>query len=220
VDPKDQFEKMLSRLSDLLLFGKAHLKIGRGVGQMITSEPAISQVAPTFWGLTINAHLDIAQLLAFKLFDSRAGTLTLSVLLSHAEQNPTIFANTSHARLAAAIQIARTQISSLKKPLTRIAAKRNRLIAHLDQLIVNNPKKLEKAIAVTFSDLNYAFFIAAAVLNEMKVKFQDAMSDFELLYSSDYEMVGQLIVQAKCEQIKRYEAEFGPWDGPRPKNCS
>ena len=64
---------------ELVALGKAHTEIGRGLGRDIGADSAIANVAPVFWGTTMTAHLDTAQLIAFKLFDPRKGTMTVSV---------------------------------------------------------------------------------------------------------------------------------------------
>lgn len=110
-DPKLAFEKTLDALIGLLLAGNAHLKLGRGVAQMITSEPEISHVAPTFWTLTIYAHLDITQLIAFKLFDRRPEAATVERLLALAEKDPWILGNATATQVEAIIRTARYQIA-------------------------------------------------------------------------------------------------------------
>ena len=82
----DLFGKTLSRLTEMVERGVAHIKIGRGLGKMINEDPAIAHVAPAFWGMSMTAHLDAAQLIAFKLFDTRKGTMTVEYLLNRAEE--------------------------------------------------------------------------------------------------------------------------------------
>jgi hypothetical protein len=219
IDPEVEFQKTLDALIHVLLTAKGHLTIGRGVGKMITDEPEISHAGPTFWALTIYAHLDAAQLLAFKLYDKRPETITVGRLLALAEANPQIFRHRTAAQVAASVKIARNQIASMKAPLKRIHAKRNRVIAHLEQTAVHDPAKVEAATRVTFSDLNEVFFFAEGILNELAGAFRDTTASFDLIGGTDYEVVGDWIVRGKCAHLKQYEAEFGRWDGTRPKRC-
>jgi hypothetical protein len=219
LDPKVEFEKTLDALIHVLLTAKGHLTIGRGVGRMITEEPEISHAGPTFWALTIYAHLDTAQLLAFKLYDKRPETITVERLLSLAEANPQIFIHRTAPQVTAIIDTARAQLAILESPLKQIYAKRNRIIAHLEQTTVHDPAKVEAATRVTFSDLNEVFFFAEGILNELAGAFRDTSASFDLIGGTDYETVGRWIVNGKCSHIKQYESEFGLWTGPRPKNC-
>jgi len=41
----------------------------------------------------------------------------------------------------------------------------------------------------------------------------------DLVGQDDYEMVLVLVAKAKCDQIREYEATYGSWKHPRPKNC-
>jgi hypothetical protein len=219
VDPKEEFEKTLDALIQLLLTAKGHLTIGRGVGRMITEEPEISHAGPTFWALTIYAHLDAAQLLAFKLFDKRPETITVARLLSLAEANPQIFVRRNLDQVNAIIETARKQLAMLEAPLKLIHAKRNRVIAHLEQTAVHDPAKVEAATCVTFSDLNEVFFFAEGILNELASAFRDTTASFDLIGGTDYEVVGDWIIRGKCAHLKQYEEEFGRWEGSRPKKC-
>src|SRR5215469_3310836 len=127
----DLFGKTLSRLTEMVVLGVAHVKIGRGLGKMINEDPAIAHVAPAFWGMSMTAHLDAAQLIAFKLFDTRRGTLTVEFLLNRAEELKSSFGNATAGQVEAIIKFARTQVENLHDPLKRIRAKRNRVLAHM-----------------------------------------------------------------------------------------
>jgi hypothetical protein len=43
------FDKALSRPIEMVVLGTAHVKIGRGLGQTLSEDPAIAHVAPVFW---------------------------------------------------------------------------------------------------------------------------------------------------------------------------
>jgi AbiU2 len=219
MDPKVEFEKTLDAVISLLRRAKDHLAVGRGSADMITSEPAISHAAPSFWVLTIYAHFDAALLFAFKLFDTQKRALTIPHLLSLAEKSPGIFQNATVAQVQAIVKSANDQLAGIKDSIESISNRRNRVIAHLESTAVLDPTRLEAETKVTISDLNKAFLFAADILNELSVALRDMTPDFQAIGITDYENLGRLVVDAKCEQIRKYEAEFGPWDGPRPKNC-
>src|SRR6266849_763908 len=129
LDPKDEFAKTLELVVQILLGAKSHLAIGRGIVNMITSEPAISGVAPTFWTLTIYSHFDSAQLSAFKLFDTQPRAVTIPHLLLMAEANPGLFPFANPEQVAAIVKTARFQITNIQDALDAINARRNRVIA-------------------------------------------------------------------------------------------
>lgn len=175
------FEKALKRLMEMVMLGMTHIKIGRGLGQSVSDDPAIAHVAPVFWSMSITAHLDLAQLIAFKLFDLRHGTMTVEYLLDRAEELKTSFPNATAGQVEAVVDIARGQIVSLGDSLKKIRAKRNRVLAHVDPAIVSSPEKVAKQVELTFSDLNLVLNTAGNILNEISVKFRDGWSLYEML---------------------------------------
>jgi len=193
----DLFGKTLSRLTEMVERGVAHIKIGRGLGKMINEDPAIYHVAPAFWGMSMTAHLDAAQLIAFKLFDPRQGTMTVEYLLNRAEELKSSFGNATAEQVEEVIKIARRQVASLHDPLKKIRAKRNRVLAHVDPSIVSSPEKLAKQVELTFSDLNIVFGFGGQILNDVSLAFRGASQVFELFGADDYEMVFSLCM-ANC----------------------
>jgi hypothetical protein len=208
--PKEEFESSLAKLIESVLFGKAHVVIGRGLSAKVMADPVIAHTAPTFWGMTIYAHFDMAQLIAFKLFDEQRNALTIEYLLDRAAEHPEVFPKGTAEQVAAIVGIAREQISNLSIHLIPIRAKRNRIIAHADSTIVRDPERLAKDTQVTFSNLNAIFETAAGALNEISVAYRDVSPLWPLLGDDDFEVAVQLIVDAKHAQVDQYEKEFGP----------
>jgi len=213
------FGKTLDRLVEMVVLGKAHIKIGRGLGQDVGGDPAVASVASTFWGMTMTAHLDVAQLIAFKLFDPRHGTMTVEYLLARAEELKGSFANATAGQVEDMVKTARMRIATISDSLKKIRAKRNRVLAHVDVTIVSNPEKLAKDVELTFSDLNVVLATAGSILNDLAVASRDISPLYDMIGADDYKSAVALIVDAKCAQIRTYEAEFGPWEYLRPKKC-
>jgi hypothetical protein len=213
--PEEFFQKVLARLREDVVIGKAHLRIGQGLGQKLAADPVLAQVARVFWGTTMNAHLDAAQLRAFKLFDSRNGTMTLEYLLTIAEDTGVNF-RAHPERLPELFDTCRAHIASVQGKLEPLRAKRNRIIAHSEPTIVTDPEKLAKLTTVTFADLNDIFSSAGRILNEVTVAYSDAFSDYDLLDVDDYTWALQLIADAKHDFFESYERDFGKPDFARP----
>src|SRR3990172_5786776 len=132
---KEHFEKVLARLLEILVLGKTHLKIGRAIGDTVMTDPAIAHVSPIFWGMTMTAHLDVAQLAAFKLFDKRYGTMTVEYLLKAAEQCADSFPDAKKVELLGIVSDSRAKSATLGVHLKPLNAKRNRILAHIEPTI-------------------------------------------------------------------------------------
>jgi hypothetical protein len=199
--------------------GKTNIKIALGVGNALRGDPALVQVAPVFWYTSATSLTYVAQLIAFKLFDPRNGSLTIEALLGEAEKLKKSFPNATCSQVEAVITIARTQIGNLKVPLKQIREKRNRALAHFDPSVISDPKGFVEKIKVTWSDLNLVLGTAGTVLNDLSVAFRDISPLFDPVGSGDYDNALNLIADAQCSQIRQYEVDFGHWDGLRPKKC-
>jgi hypothetical protein len=213
---KQDFEKGLARLVEILVFANAHLAIGRGVAETVFQDPALNGLAPTFWGITVTAHLDVAQHAAFKLFDKRTGTLTVQSLLDLAFEIPSAFADASEMKTI--VDRARQTISDLQKPLRPLNQKRNRILAHTDPTIIRDPARLAQQCNVTLSELEQVMKAAGTILNNLMVAYSKQSNDMHLLGERDYKDVIQLIVDAKHEQSDDCEKETGKLGYlPRPR---
>src|SRR5713101_5972977 len=103
-------EKVLARLFEVLVLGKTNMKIGRGILHEITSDQTLAHVCRVFWGTTITAHLDAAQMAAFKLFDSRSGSMTVKYALDLANQCSDSFQKATPIQVQSIIDAARAKI--------------------------------------------------------------------------------------------------------------
>jgi hypothetical protein len=214
---REQFAKALEYLKAMVVEGKAHIKIAYGIASAMKADPVIAQVAPTFWGTTIHAHLDRAQLLAYKLFDTQGNAMTVESLLDITEKQEGMFQYAAPDEVREIVKTAREQIEELADPLKPVRAKRNRILAHSDATIVRDPVALEKEVKVTWAGLNRIFTAAGEILNELSRVLNDVTSILEVIGAADYEMVVQLVIDAKHAQVDQYEKDFGePCPFPRP----
>jgi hypothetical protein len=213
---KDEFARVLDLLNDRVVMGKAHLAIGRGISIALTGDPVVAHVAPVFWGTTISSHLDAAQMGAFKLIDRQPGALTIFYLLELAKRNPSVFVKASPDQIATLVADSESEINLIADSVRQIGNKRNRVLAHSDRTVVTDPEKLAKITEVTFADLKDVFDASGRVLNNVSVAFRDASQSWPLIGGEDYETAIQLIVDAKHEQVEKYEREFGPAPFKRP----
>ena len=218
----DNFEKALRQLTQILVFGNAHLTIGRGVGAAIVNDSAIERAAPAFWGISITAHLDAAQLAAFKLFDKQRGTLTLRHLLKSADFASGSFQKATRSEVEGIIAAARAQIARLEPKLEPLNSKRNKIMAHTDLTVVLDPAKLAQECQVTFTDLEQILAAAAEILNSLSTAYNGTRNFMRLIDDDDFTRVIQLVADAKHAEADRYEEKYGvpaPFERPkRPKN--
>lgn len=218
ISSRDDFQKVMEKLIEEVVVGKTHLMIGRGLADVVHTDEVIARVSPVFWGFTIWAHLDVAQLIAFKLFDKRKGTMTVEYLLGLASQHAGSFQKATPAEVKKITDNCRSKIDELRPALKPLETKRNRILAHRDPTIATDRQKLIAQTEVKIADLERAFETASEILDRVSVAFSNTSHAYDLLEGDDYDYAIQMIADAKHHQADKFEEEHGgtaPF--PRPK---
>ena len=70
------------------MVGKAYFNIARG---LLKADPYLLQTAPTFFGLTIDGSLELAQMAVARLYDKTKGAVTIRTMLRYAAEQPSTF---------------------------------------------------------------------------------------------------------------------------------
>jgi hypothetical protein len=214
---KPSLEQILTALINQVLVGKSHLTIANGLA---SADPVILATGKTFFGLSVEGNLQLAQIYAARLYDKTKGALTMFSLVSGvkvAAQDPAHAAKQA-GLLKAAAEI-ESRIAGLESILSSIKKRRDKAFAHLDPAFLD-PHKLAASAVLSLDDLAKVFTETGLMINEVSVVIRDTAIHFELFDVQDYQMVLSLITEAKCAQVEKYEKEFGqpaPFD--RPKDC-
>jgi hypothetical protein len=210
---KPTIEEILASLQNEVILGKAYVAIAKGLK---TADPVVMQTAQTFFSLTVEASLQVAQMLAAKLFDTHSWAVTVSTLLSAAAGQAGSFRNGNPHH---AIANLRTRIARLNPILTSLQKRRNEELAHLDPATVIDPQALSTRAQLTITDLLTVFDEAGTILNEISILYNGMNRIFELFGSDDYQTALKLIADAKNAQADQYEKEFKEsWPYPRPRS--
>src|SRR5258705_463147 len=78
---KPTLKQILDALKGQILVGKSYLGIAKG---LLSTDPVILDGARTFFGLTINGSLELAQMAIAKLYDRTKGAVTIPAMLVRA----------------------------------------------------------------------------------------------------------------------------------------
>jgi hypothetical protein len=108
----------------------------------------------------------------------------------------------------------------LEPTLKSVAKRRNEYLAHLDASTILFPGALSTTAKLTLDELEEIFDETGRILNDVSYLVSDLSSDFTMIGWDDYEHALHLIADAKCAQVRQYEAEFkekAPF--PRPRGC-
>jgi hypothetical protein len=213
---KPSIDQILDGLKREVVLGRAYLTIARGLAG---ADPVVLQTAQTFFGLTLEASLQVSQMFAAKLYDKTRGAVTVTSLLARCLLDASTFKNGTPAQVSQAVTTANARIAGLASILTSVQDRRNQAIAHLDPRTVANPTALAANAKLTLVDLEKLFGETGRIINDVSVLWHDTSAIIDLFGSEDYRSALDLIAEAKHAQADRWEAAYHePCPFPRPRS--
>lgn len=216
---KPTLKQILDALKNQVLVGKSYLDLAKG---LLKADPVLLQSAPTFFGLTTDGSLELAQMAIARLYDKTSGAVTIQKMLAHATLEVNSFNRGSKEEVSEAIADSKKKVAELEPILASIRQRRNTWLAHLDPRTVADPKALAARAKLTIPDLDRAFKETEEMLIKLSCAYDGTFGELKFIGGDDYETALDWIRRAKCASIEKYEKEFGAgsWTGPRPKDCS
>jgi hypothetical protein len=213
---KPSIDQILANLINEVILGRAYLTIANGLRE---SDPVVLKSSPTFFGLTIEASLQMSQMYAAKLYDQTKGAVTVESLLERAKLGAATFKNGTPDDVSLVVASATSRIAGLQDIIRSIQKRRHEALAHLDPRTVIDSVGLATRAKLTISDLRKVFDETSAVLNDVMRLWQDTYAHMEFIGSDDYETSLELIAEAKHAQVDKWEKQFPdkPCDFPRPR---
>jgi hypothetical protein len=216
---KPTLKQILDALKNQVLVGKSYLELAKG---LLKADPVILQSAPTFFGLTMDGSLELAQMAIARLYDKTSGAVTVQKMLDQAALEVTSFKRGDKQDVSESIADSKKVVVELEPVLTSIRKRRNEWLAHLDPRTVADPKALAAHAKLTIPDLEQAFKQTENILVKLSCFYDGTVGELKFIGGDDYETALDWIRRAKCAWIERYEQEFGggSWTAARPKDCS
>jgi len=213
------FEQTLETLRRQVLIGKSYLDLAKG---LLNADPAIlRQVAPTFFGLTVDGSLELAQMAIARVYDKTKGAVTIRGMLYDAAKRLGSFHNATEQEARDVVFRASLSVMAIQPILDAIRHRRNKWLAHIDPQTVASPTIVAAKANLTVPDLDKAFSETEALIVELFSRHQGVYGPLEFIGADDYEAALNWIRSAKCLFFENYEKEFGhPLDDTRPRDCS
>ncbi len=93
---KPTLKQILDALKRQVLVGKSYLGVAKG---LLSADPVILDGARTFFGLTIDGGIELAQMAIARLYDRTTGAVTIPVMLANRCSPPSISVETNGLRI-------------------------------------------------------------------------------------------------------------------------
>jgi hypothetical protein len=216
---KPTFKQVLDALKRQVLVGKSYLGVAKG---LLSADPVLLDGARTFFGLTIDGSLELAQMAIARLYDRTRGAVTMPAMLTRATSELSSFRRGDREQIIQAIKKAENAVTGLESVLASIHVRRNEWLAHLDPRTVGDSAALAVKAKLTVPDLDRTFKETEEIVLEMSSLYEGVIGELRYLGHDDYKSALNWIRKAKCAYIEGFEREHGvgSWTGPRPKDCS
>jgi AbiU2 len=188
---------------------------------LLKADPYLLQTAPTFFGLTIDGSLELAQMAVARLYDTTKGAVTIRSMLRDAAEQLSTFQSATPKEAEEVILKSVQRVIVIQPTLDTIRRRRNEWLAHLDPETVANPDALAARARLTMPDLEKVFSETGRIVVEMFSRHQGVFGELDFIGGDDYKMALEWIRSAKCTFIENYEKEFHTtWTDARPRDCS
>ena len=205
--------KALHELFSEVISGTAHLNAARSLAEASKTHPVIMMASPAFFRLTIQAHLEAAQLSAARLFDEHKDCAGIPWLLKQAKHRREEFSFRTADELDNAIREAEGICATQSSVLASLKLRRDRWLAHLDKKTIRDPEQFANDTKLTYLELESLFGCAEIILNS--VADQRGEAGF-LIFGDDYDDLSHTLdlmekpVQANAPELER---RIGPCPG-------
>src|ERR1700683_4617676 len=154
-------KQILDALEKQVLVGRTYLDMATG---LLNADLVLTQVSPTFFGLTIYGSLELSQMAVARLYDETKGTITVPKMLRRAEMEAGSFQRGTSQEIRQAIAASDKTVEEVEPVLAAIRERRNGWLAHLDPQTIGNPKVLEARAKLTMPDLQRVFQESESIL--------------------------------------------------------
>jgi hypothetical protein len=198
--------KALRSLFSEVISGTAHLNAAKSLAEAAKSHPVVMRASPSFFNLTIHAHLEAAQLCAAKLFDTHDDCAGILWLLKQAKHRRDEFSFRTADELDEAIKEAERLCAAKASELTALKHRRDRWLAHLDKKTIRDPEQFAKGTKLTYPELEDLFVSAGQILNTMADLRGEAGF---LIFGDDYDDLSHTLdliesgVRANAQELER-----------------
>lgn len=202
---KLNLNQVFAAIERQILVGKTYMIIARGLRE---ADPRLRAVAPTFFGLTSDGLLELAQMVVARIYDQTPGPVTIRMMLDQADTDVGSFAYGNRDEVSAAIHEARAKLLNLEPVLAVIAIRRNEWLAHLDPRTVGNPHALDEKASLSITDLDLAFKESEKILTNLTRLFDGTFGAIRFSADDDYKAVFRHIDRSQAAERKEFADSF------------
>jgi AbiU2 len=201
-------DQMFAAVENQILVGKTYLKIANGL-LAVVGEWDVFGVAPTFFGLTAQGDIELAQMAIARLYDRGERAVTIKAMLFRAARQLGDFQAGDRQQVNAAILKSAQRVITLQPVLDAIRQRRDKWLAHLDETTVRDPDALTASAKLTREDLERAFEETEGIYSDIERLFSGIVGKICFLGGDDYNALLKCVRRATAAKEKTLAAALG-----------
>jgi len=186
------------------LIGHIQHQIAKGWGRYLVakyvhSARASKSVNSLHWllGITEDATIEAAILALSRIVVSHKSSISVEYLLDYLEQNPSAFSHVGTDALRKQVATDRKDLAAIAKTIENIKEQRDRTIAHLDKLHVNDPEAVYSHPPLQYQELDQVFMLLLRIVNHytglMRPSEEFTLAQMESGITGDIDYLTKLI---------------------------
>jgi hypothetical protein len=208
-------EHQLDLMQHHCRLGQAHYRMWDRLSESFGKTPNVGDLAPVFFGLTAEAHLNSAFLILNRLVDRTGRTVTIERFLRHAEKAADLFPHTTREKLQEAVAEDRQRLESCKLFLEKVRNHRNEQFVHLSQRLLEPPYGILPAEdAFEYHEVRSALVLIGEILNRYAAFLVDSEFVMDLQREDeDFNGLSRLLARQLDAEPGRAQPP-GSWHAP------
>jgi hypothetical protein len=222
----EDLAKLLSALGDEFVKAYSHFRLYRDISDAVSKHAYAMNHSPTFWSMSIQAHLDTALLGLCRIYDQNAKTFNLYNLLDTIKQNLSLFDVENFRQRLKDNPYVESLSQGARKPNEKqldadleFASKnnqivynltmwRNNIVAHTSPKNLLQGKDVSGEYPLSNDDIATLLDRGLLILNHYSKLFKASTLLKEMIGQGDYRFVMESIQLRLDEQEKRIQAEI------------
>jgi hypothetical protein len=179
-------DSIFSAIERQILNGKTYLSTSKALLALIDTDLRVFQTAPTFFGMTAEGGLELAQMTIARLYDQSRDTVTIHRMLEQAKREAGSFKHGDEKVVRDAIGKAERTVAALESIIKRVKLRRHKWFAHLDVRTVTDPHELDTLAKLTIPDLDRVFQETEKILSSLENLFEGLIGPIRYVGGDDY----------------------------------
>jgi AbiU2 len=213
--------QVFSAIEQQIRNAKTYFAVSQSFRKLLETDLGIFSEAPTFFGMTVEGNIELAEMTVARLYDRSDNTVTIWSMLAQAKRESGSFTSGNEKEVCEAIEQAEAIVAELQPILAAIKHRRNKWFAHLDVRTVTDPQELNARANLQIPELEQVLRETEKIFENLERLYSGIIGPITYLGGEDYKRVIKRIREAQAAEGKArasWAEKHHPQDGGGPES--